>query len=69
LVTTQLTAKRFKIQIILSLLAFLIGIIWFFASFDGEGENPSPSSVALILSVVGIGWFLITKFRIWWHHK
>ena len=69
LTTIQLTAKRLKVQIVFSSLAFWVGIIWFFFGFAGEGENSSLSPVAAILIVISIIWFIVTKIRIWWHHK
>ena len=69
LTTTQLTSKRLKIHIIFSALAFWIGLIWFICGFAADQNNPSPSPVAVILLIVGMVWYIITKIRIWWHHK
>lgn len=67
LVTTQLTSKRLKTQIALSALMFCIGAIWAFVGANVD-ENASPSPVAIIISIVGIIWFIVTRIRIWWHH-
>jgi len=67
--TIQQTSKRLKVHIIFSSLFFWIGTIWLIASCSAQGENPNPSGVGITLVMVGVIWFLVTKFRIWWHHK
>ncbi len=69
LTTTQLTSKRLKVHIIFSALAFWIGLIWGIFGSAADQSNPSPSPVAVILIMVGSVWYIITKIRIWWHHK
>lgn len=67
--TIQQTSKRLKAQIILSSLAFGIGLVWVLTAFAGDAENPSLSPIAVTLFLVGMICYLTTKFRIWWHHK
>ena len=67
LATTQLTSKRLKIQIVYSSLAFWIGVLWLVISCLGEEETASP--LAGILLTIGMIWYIVTKIRIWWHHK
>jgi hypothetical protein len=33
---------------------------------DGGGE---AGKFPILLIVFGIGWYFITRLRIWWHHK
>jgi len=64
--TVQLTSKSLKMQIILSLIVFFIGVLLFLNSFFSYGEG---SGIYGFILFVGIIWFIITKMRIWWHHK
>ena len=66
LATTQLTAKRLKIQIVFSSLAFWISIVWFFVSCSSGDPTQFISIILFLFSII---WFSITKIRIWWHHK
>lgn len=68
--TIQQTSKRLKVHIIFSSLAFWIGLIWFLVAINSESQPPSaPSPIPVFLFLIGAIWFLVTKFRIWWHHK
>lgn len=68
--TIQLTSKRLKVHMIVSALAFWIGLIWYVIPVvQGRDPDPSRNPVAVILLVIGIAWYIITKLRIWWHHK
>ena len=78
LTTIQETSKRFKIHIIISAILFWGGLIGIFvaismAAKDGAGsQTPTYAPFLPILSLaipVGFCWYVITKVRIWWHHK
>ena len=75
LATIQQTSKRLKLQIIFASLAFWGGLIW---AFVMVGKNPEAAraeeipplfGLAAFLIMFGFFWYLLTKFRIWWHHK
>ena len=62
LTTTQQTGKPLKAQIMLSVLVAVIGVLW---QIGAEGN----SVVASVLIFCGLLWLIVTKLRIWWHHK
>jgi len=66
LTTTQDTSKRLKVHIIFSSIFFWVGLIW---SFIAVGADKSYQLMAGWLSIFGLGWYIVTRFRIWWHHK
>ncbi|MCP5017616.1 MAG: hypothetical protein GY938_20445 [Ketobacter sp.] len=63
--TIQETSKRFKLQILISILlmafGFLIGM--------GEAQMGNDSSTPFGVAAFGLLWYVVTKFRIWWNHK
>jgi len=65
IVTTQETAKGFKMHILISTLFILVGIVWAI----GAGVNSTNPVIPVVLIFAGLVWFLATRFRIWWHHK
>jgi len=72
LTTTQQTSKRLKLHYIGASFVFLIGIVWLFTGLSAAGDNPGVEidhSTPAMVTTAGLAWFLITKFRIWWHHK
>ncbi len=59
LTTTQLTSKKIKIQILLSIFIIIFGMVITAINYPVVG----------ILTILGgIVWFIITKIRKWWHH-
>ena len=68
--TIQQTSKKLKAHIIFSSLAFWIGVIWLLIFINSDPKTPNASpTIPVLLLLTGMIWFLITKFRIWWHHK
>ena len=66
LTTVQETSKRLKGHILVSALLFWGGIIWLFSAGSGDANT----GVGAALSVFGgLVLYIVTKFRIWWHHK
>ena len=65
--TVEETSKRFKVHILLSLTMAAVGIFWIISVADSADERESlfPG----LLAIAGLFWFLVTRFRIWWHHK
>ena len=59
--TIQQTSKKLKKHIIFSVLALIVGVIFLFIK--------SISWLGVLLIIVGIAWYIITKFNIWWRHK
>lgn len=67
-VTTQRTAKTFKLQSLLSALCILIGVSM---AISGSGAEGSESTVVwgCLLALFGFGWRIINRVRIWWNHE
>jgi len=72
LMTTQETSKRLKVHILISAVLFWGGLLWMFGSMSGRTPGAPPTtgmSVAPLMMVIGFAWYVVTKSRIWWHHK
>jgi uncharacterized membrane protein YvbJ len=67
LVTTQATSKRLKVHTLVAILAAVIGVIWMVGA--AHSANPSSSAIGMLLLLAGMCWFVVTRARIWWHHK
>lgn len=65
--TIQGTAKKFKLQTLLSITLLIIGFVWMITISSVPQEEVSP--VPGLLIFIGIVWYLVNRFRIWWHHK
>lgn len=59
--TIQETDKTLKLQIVLATIWIMVGVIGFFVT--------SQPTIPLIIIATGVGWYLLTIFLIWWHHK
>lgn len=60
LTTTQRTSKSIKLQGALAGIMIIVGVYLMVA-------GPADDSAALILSI-GVIWFIVNRFRQWWHH-
>ena len=65
LTTIQGTSKRLKSQILISVICIIIGIIWLIGSLQTKDPSPWPG----LLIFGGLVGFIVTRFRVWWHHK
>lgn len=65
LVTVQKTSKTLKIHSLLSGLCLLLGVVMTMVTLKSD----SPSGLAPLLMFGGGIWFIVTRVRIWWHHK
>lgn len=63
-VTTELTSKNLKSQILISAFLFWGGLVWGIATADSEA-----SGFAGLAMFIGLIWYIITKINIWWNHK
>jgi uncharacterized membrane protein YvbJ len=67
LTTTQLTSKKLKGQQAIAVLMVIVGTIWLFVAM---GQQPaSGAGLPLIITLVGLIWFIVTRVRTWWHHS
>jgi uncharacterized membrane protein YvbJ len=63
----ELTSKRYKLQKLLSILTLFLGLIIIVAS---SGNNSSNGSFfGGLFLIAGIIWYIIIRYKIWWHHK
>lgn len=69
LTTTQETSKRLKTHILLSLALFLVGFVAIIVVSGSEEAGEAPSVAPFLIMFGGLMWFIVTKFRVWWHHK
>lgn len=69
LTTTQETTKKLKVQVLLSSAVIAIGILMLVM---GNASTTEPIEAVVLPGIVllgGLGWLVVTKIRIWWHHK
>ena len=69
LTTIQETSKKFKIHSLLSSLLVIIGVLLVAVPISGLQEREEFFAIPIILILIGLFWLIITRFRIWWHHK
>ena len=69
LTTTQLTSKKLKMHTAISVLAVIVGAVWIMVQMDAVERGSEPSAIPILLLLLGFVWFIITRIRIWWHHK
>lgn len=67
LTTVQETSKKLKLHILGSVVMIIIGLLFIFT--PSQAENAEPSAVPFLIFTFGFIWFVVTRFRIWWHHK
>jgi len=66
--TIQETSKRFKLHTLISVSLIIVGVIWMIKDANSPiGDR--ASIIPLPLTLIGFVWYLVTRFRIWWHHK
>lgn len=69
LTTVQETSKKLKLHTLGSVLAIVVGVVWLMGQMNLEQGSSEPGSVPILLIVGGLGWYFVTRFRTWWHHK
>jgi hypothetical protein len=69
LTTIQETSKRFKVHILGAWCLFIIGWVMIFSTIKDikAGDEPTPWPGLVVFA--GFAWWVVTKFRIWWHHR
>jgi hypothetical protein len=63
ILTTQGTAKKFKMQKIKAALMMMLGALLSLAF-----HNPWAGAAGGLLFLVGLTWLCITSMQVWWHH-
>ena len=64
--TIQETSKKFKLQTLKSVSLIIIGIFWLMVVAN---KSPSNFIIPVLLIFIGVTWYMVNLFRIWWHHK
>ena len=71
--TIQQTSKRLKMHIVISVILWWTSVIWliFAASAQSQSQTASQSVPGLPIAIflISSAWYILTKLRIWWHHK
>jgi len=65
--TVQETSKKFKLQTLISVSLIIIGVVWLISVSNNPQSEPSAMPGLFIF--IGLVWYIINRFRIWWHHK
>jgi len=65
--TIQETSKQLKSQMVMSLVLFGAGVVFWLSVEKTPGGNEGMAPMAV--TAAGIVWYLATRYRIWWHHK
>ena len=63
--TVELISKRLKAHQVVAVLLMVTGGVWMYSS----AELGEPSATGALFLFVGMLWWLVTRVRIWWHHK
>lgn len=66
LTTTQETAKTFKAQSIAAVALIIIGAIWLFTA--SAAQPAGNATVPSWMLAAGLIWYVVNRFRSWWHH-
>lgn len=64
--TTEDASKKRKVHTVLSALTIVVGFVLMIRQMYADSE---PGAIPLLLIVLGIGWYFITRARIRTHHK
>ena len=64
------TRKKLQLQSLIAGSLCVIGFGWMFAVYSaGESIDMPDANIGVGLAVFGTVWYLVTRVRIWWHHK
>ena len=64
--TIELTDKKLKAQKLFASIAIVAGIVIF--SFTGE-DSVFFRTVAALITLGGIVWYIVVRAKIWWKHE
>ena len=67
--TIQETSKKFKAQILISLALLFTGLVMLFSITGDPDAAADKATIPSFMFIGGLIWYIVTKFRIWWHHK
>ena len=67
--TMQETSKRLKGHTVLASLMVGVGVLWGSASSPTSADHWLSSVGPTLMILGGLVWYLVTKVRVWWHHR
>jgi hypothetical protein len=67
--TTELTAKKLKGRLLIALGIMTVGVVSCLGSTGGSGEPGAGFAIGTLAFTAGFGYWIVTRFQIWWHHK
>lgn len=65
--TVQETSKKFKLHSIISITLIIFGLVFILPVLGSP--NADVPLTPFFMTSIGIVWYIINRFRIWWHHK
>jgi len=65
--TIELVSKKYKKQMIYTVLITIIGAVIVISS--GGSESSGGTIFGVLLALSGLIWLSAIKIKIWWHHK
>lgn len=63
-VTTERTSKRLKVEQLLAMVVTIAGVVMVFSGVSAG----APDAGGIFTAMAGLGWLVITRIRVWWHH-
>ncbi len=65
--TIQETSKKLKLHTLLAVGMMMMGFIWFMVA--AQAPESGTLIIPMLLIPAGFFWYIVNRFRIWWHHK
>jgi uncharacterized membrane protein YvbJ len=66
--TVEQTSKPYKLQLLLASLLCMGSVVVMVFGFSGDQASSGAGGFGIGGLLVGIIWFIIVRFMIWWHH-
>lgn len=66
--TVEQTGKRHKLQMLLSGLTIIIGIIMLVSQVSAAAPSEDTIMWGFLICIVGVIWLVIVKILSWWYH-
>jgi uncharacterized membrane protein YvbJ len=67
--TIQETSKRLKLHTIGAVTLLIVGVVLLVGTFQAMESDGEPSPWPGLMMFIGFVWYIVTRIRIWWHHK
>jgi len=63
------TAKKYKVQIFISIFLMILGFFLIISSVSGEQFNVLTAVLGGVATISGVVWLIIAEFSSWWHDR